>query len=411
MQGSGRSIVEVENLSKLYARSSSASRARAARTFRQVLFGGRRGKVPVPEKSEFWALDNINFRLERGEALGIIGLNGSGKTTLLRLLGGQLLPDVGEIRLGGTTASLIDLTAGFRMPASGKENIYLKGAMLGRSRAEMNAMMDEIIEFTELGDAIHAPMTSYSSGMIMRLAFAINLASQAEILLIDETLAVGDFRFRQKCFARLREVRDQSCFVLVSHAMGDIRRFCTRVIVLNRGKVAFEGEPEKAIEFYENMEFGDSVEERKQGLLSPWFRNEDAIQDIESMWCDKSGEPIARIRSGEHLSLLMSFKLAHKPRNLIIGVPMWSETGQYVTGFSTELTGSQFDVDANKRLTFRLDIPALPLNPGSYISNLAITDGPEFMVRLENPVLEVTPSTSLYWGCVTLPHSWQHIPD
>jgi ABC-type polysaccharide/polyol phosphate transport system ATPase subunit len=406
------SMVEVEHLSKLYARSPSAARRRAAGVFGRMLFGRPQKEVKQLQASEFWALRGIRFRVERGEALGIIGLNGSGKTTLLRLLAGQLLPDEGEIRLAGSTAALIDFTAGFRTSATGRENIFLKGAMLGRSRAEMAAAFDGIVAFTELGDAINAPVSSYSTGMLMRLAFAINVASQPDILLIDETLAVGDFRFRQKCLARLREIRHRSCFILVSHSMRDIKHFCSRVIVLHKGRVVFEGKPEAAVSFYETMDVANQTpEQRHQGILKPWIHNTDAVADLEHCWCDVDGRPINEIQPGETLYFHAAFTLNHTPRQLIMGIPVWSESGQYVTGFSTEVADYRFLVEAGQRAVFRLEVPNLAFNPGTYISNFALTDGPEFLVREDNPSLTVRANTSPHWGVVSLPYKWRRVEE
>lgn len=404
------SMVEVDRLSKLYARAQSAARRRAAGVFGRILLGKAREPIGQLRPSEFWALRDISIRVERGEAVGIIGLNGSGKTTLLRLLAGQLLPDEGEIRVGGSTAALIDLTAGFRMSATGRDNIFLKGAMLGRSRSEMHAAFDDIVGFTELDDAIEAPVSSYSSGMLMRLAFAINLASEPDILLIDETLAVGDFKFRQKCLARLREIRERACFILVSHSMGDIKRFCSRVIVLHKGRIVFEGDPEDGIDFYETMDVANQTpEKRVEAILKPWIRNNDAVSDLEHYWCDADGQPIDEIRAGETLYFHAAFTLNHSPRRLIMGIPVWTEQGQYVTGFSTEVSGERFTVKAGERAVFRLEVPNLPFNPGNYVSNFGVTDGPEFLVRADNPPLTVRAHTANHWGVVSLPHKWRSV--
>ena len=203
-------VLEVEYLSKLYSRAQGATRQRLARTFGRILLGLSPKPPTNLKKGEFWSLKNVSFSLKRGEALGIIGFNGAGKTTLLRLLAGQLLPDEGEIRILGKVAAMIDLTAGFQMTASGKRNIFLRGAMLGRSQKEITSTYDEIIDFAELGDAIDAPVSTYSSGMLMRLAFSIMVAIGPDVLFIDEILSVGDFRFRQKCLARIRELREKA---------------------------------------------------------------------------------------------------------------------------------------------------------------------------------------------------------
>lgn len=400
-------LMEVEHVAKVYARSPAASRRRAGRVLKRVLIGAGDTSIGALVPTEFWALKDISFSLERGEALGIVGLNGSGKTTLLRILAGQMLPDRGEIRVAGTSAALIDANAGFRMNASGRDNIFLKGAMLGRSHSEMQLDFDDIVAFTELGDAINAPISSYSSGMLTRLAFAINTATDPDVLLIDETLSVGDFRFRQKCLTRLRELRERCCFILVSHSMGDIRRFCSRVIVLHKGRMVFEGEPKAAVEFYEGI--GDSAqpERRREDLLKPWIRNDSALIDLEHYWCDARGEPVTEIRTGETLYFSASFILDHVPRHLIMGIPVWMESGEYVTGFSTEVADDRFQVKRGERISFVLEVPNLPLNPGVYVSNFGLTDGPEFLARVENPPLTVLASKKPHWGIVSIDHSWR----
>lgn len=399
--------IDVRGLHKLFSRSVIASRRRAGKEFLRVLFGLRGGNDAQLVATEFWALRNINFSLARGEALGIIGFNGSGKTTLLRILSGQLLPDRGEIETCGTIVPLIDANAGFKMTASGRDNIYLKGAMLGRSHQEMAESFDDIVAFSELGDAIDAPISSYSSGMLMRLAFSINTAVEPDILLIDETLSVGDFRFRQKCLARLRELRERSSFILVSHSMNDIRKFCTRVMVLNRGEMVFEGDPDAAVEYYESLKDGGlTPEQRTEQILKPWVHNESSVLELEHYWCTPEGERIDTIAMGERLHFHVALTLNYSPRHLIMGVPVWTDRGQYVTGFSTEVDDVRFDVQPGERTVFRLDVPVVGLNPGTYVSNFSLSDGLEFLVRAENPILNVVGNKKPHWGVVSMDHQW-----
>jgi ABC-type polysaccharide/polyol phosphate transport system ATPase subunit len=404
-------VLEVEGLSKLYSRIQGATRKRLANTFTRTLWGRSPRKDYVLTKGEFWSLKDVSFSLKRGEALGVIGLNGAGKTTLLRLLAGQILPDQGEIRILGRAAAMIDLTAGFQMSASGQRNIYLRGAMLGRSREEIAATYDEIVDFAELGDAINAPVSTYSSGMLMRLAFSIMVATRPDVLFIDEILSVGDFRFRQKCLTKIRELRKQSAFVLVSHSMNDIKHFCDHVILLHKGRVVSEGDPEDVVGTYEAMKLPEPLdsEKKRTEILKPQFHNNDVIEEVEHFWCDEDGTPIVQIRSGSDLYLKATFRINHKPRRLILGVPVWTEDGTYVTGFSTETQKEQLMVELGKRNEFLLKVPRLAFNPGAYISNLAITDGPEFLHRAENPLLNVTQAANPYWGVVSFPHTWEQI--
>lgn len=404
-------VLEVERLSKLYSRAQGATRRRLANAFGRTLLGRSPMSPKDLRKGEFWSLKDVSFSLKRGEAMGVIGFNGAGKTTLLRLLSGQLLPDEGEIRILGKAAAMIDLTAGFQMNASGRRNIFLRSAMLGRSKEEVAATYDEIVDFAELGEAIDAPVATYSSGMMMRLAFSIMVAMKPDVLFIDEILSAGDFRFRQKSLARIRELREQSAFVLVSHSMVDIKLFSDRVIVLNKGRVAFEGAPDEAIGVYEEMKFPGAVSqvEKCAEILEPQFHNQQMIEQVEHYWCDAEGKLIKEISFGETLYFRVVFHLSYKPKNLIIGVPVWTDEGTYVTGFSTKRDGSGLAVMAKQKSEFILEVPNLALNPGNYISNLAIHDGLEFLYRGENLVLTVKTDSREKWGVVSLEHEWIRI--
>ncbi|MCE9649650.1 MAG: ABC transporter ATP-binding protein [Parvibaculum sp.] len=406
------SLIEVERLSKLYARSTATTRRRAANVFADVVLGRRDRRIDKLRPSEFWALKDINFRVDRGEALGIIGLNGSGKTTLLRTLAGQLLPDDGEIRLYGTTAALIDSTAGFRMNASGRENIFLKGAIMGRSRAEMEAALDGIVAFTELGEAIDAPISSYSSGMLMRLAFAINTASTPDILLIDETLSVGDFRFRQKCLSRLRELRERCCFILVSHSMNDIKRFCSRVIVLHKGRMVFEGEPTAAIEFYSNLEQSTDVPAvASKSLIPDTVYRKDLIADFEASWTDEEGVPCNIFSEGQPIYFSCSLRLLYQPANFIIGIPIYDSHDNLITGFSTDEVVFSERPKAGDTLRFRLRIPNAVLNSGLYRPVIGIVDGVEHLYMDYLSEFDIRSNGNLSWGVVSIPHDWTIVSE
>ena len=407
------SILEVRGVGKLYSRAAASTRRREAAAFGRALFK-KAPKIPSQlGKGEFWSLQDINFTLDRGEALGIIGLNGAGKTTLLRILAGQILPDKGEVSILGNSAAMIDLQAGFSLKSTGRANIFLRGAMLGRTRKDIEASVDDIIDFSELGDAIDAPFGTYSSGMKMRLAFSIMMASEPDIMFIDEILAVGDFRFRQKCLARIRSMRERVAFVLVSHSMADVKSFCTKVVVLSGGEVVFMGEPKEAVDVYENMKYPEkvSLEAKRTATLHPQFHNESSISEIEHYWCDEKGNEITEIKFGQSLCLKAKFKLNYTPKNLILGVPVWNENSVYVTGFSTDLQPQKFTAKKNKHAEFILKVPNLAFNPGEYLSNLSITDGPEFLYRSANPILSVKPSKSRFWGAVTLEHTWTQKAD
>jgi len=400
-------LVETKGVSKRYARNLTDNRVRLGATLRRVLIPWDSVEQPAQSKTDFWALHNIDLSVRRGEALGIIGLNGSGKTTLLRLLAGQLLPDAGEIQLKGKVATLIDLTAGFELSASGRQNILLRGALAGRSSEEMNAALAEIIDFTELGDTIDAPVGTYSSGMQMRLGFAIMMASEPDVLLVDEILAVGDFKFRQKCLARIRKVREQTAFVFVSHSMGDVRQFCNEAMVLDRGRVAFRGAPDDAIKYYNQIDQPKTPVDPSSSVLGgSSIHNKDAVEVEEFGWYDGEGRGVDQIQSGQDLYFRVALTMHHEPRQLIVGVPVYSESGILLAGFSTETWPQKIEATAGARTVVELKIPSAGFNPGTFHSVLTILDGPEFLVRIANSSLRVLPNSPRYWGYVQLPHEW-----
>jgi ABC-type polysaccharide/polyol phosphate transport system ATPase subunit len=202
-------------------------------------------------RSELWALRNVGFTLEQGETIGVLGRNGSGKTTLLRLLAGVTRPSEGRVRVAGTVAPLISVGVGFRREMSGRENVYLNGMILGLSKKQLDARFDDIVSFAELEDFIDTPVKFYSSGMFLRLGFAVAVHTEPEVLLIDEVLAVGDAAFRAKCVERMRLIQESgAAIVLVSHSLDAIRTLCRRALLLRRGRLEFDGETEAAIDRY-----------------------------------------------------------------------------------------------------------------------------------------------------------------
>lgn len=200
---------------------------------------------------DLWALDDVTLSIARGETVGIIGENGSGKSTLLKLLCRILLPDVGAVEVKGKVATLLELGSGFSMELSGRKNVFMNASILGLSRKEVRARLEAIVEFSELGEFINAPIKSYSSGMLVRLGFAVAIHVEADIFLIDEILAVGDERFQAKCLERIRRMqRLGKTIALVSHNMDVIAEFCSRAILLSKGRILADGEPDEVIRAY-----------------------------------------------------------------------------------------------------------------------------------------------------------------
>lgn len=203
-------------------------------------FIGARLDASTLRPGEFWAVDDVSFSLRRGQVLGIIGANGSGKTTLLRLVAGIYPIDRGEIRVRGRLAALISLGVGFHNHLSGLENIYLNGVILGMGREEIDKNLDRIVEFSELGDFIDAPVSSYSSGMKVRLGFSVAVALDPDVLILDEVLSVGDTGFRDKCYLEIERLARRCAVVFVSHNMQNVARICTDVLVMDKGRKLLE---------------------------------------------------------------------------------------------------------------------------------------------------------------------------
>ncbi len=236
-------IISVENVSMRF----NLAREKVD-SLKEYIIKALKGKIQF---DEFWALKDVSFTVNRGDSVGLIGLNGSGKSTMLKVIARVLKPTKGSVSVNGTVAPLIELGAGFDFDLTGKENIYLNGALLGRSRKVMDAALEDIIEFSELRNFMDVPMKNYSSGMLSRLAFAIATAGKADILIVDEVLAVGDFRFQQKCIDRIRRMMAEGTTVLfVSHSIEQVEDICNKVVWLKSGQIHMKGDSKEICEIY-----------------------------------------------------------------------------------------------------------------------------------------------------------------
>ena len=201
---------------------------------------------------EFWALKDVSFEVKRGDSLGLIGLNGSGKSTMLKTIAGVLKPTKGKVTVGGNIAPLIELGAGFDMYLTARENVFLNVALLGYNRAQMEAQYDDIVEFSELGEFMDVPVKNFSSGMVSRLAFAIATIGIPDILIVDEVLSVGDFRFQEKCEARIQNMKDQGTTILfVSHSIEQVKKICNKAVWLEHGVLKMFGDAQEICGIYE----------------------------------------------------------------------------------------------------------------------------------------------------------------
>ena len=224
---------------------------------------------------KFYALNNLSFEVKKGETVGIIGTNGSGKSTILKIITGVLTPTTGDVEVNGVISALLELGAGFNMDYTGIENIYMNGTMMGFSKKEMDAKLQEILDFADIGDFVYQPVKTYSSGMFVRLAFALAINVEPEILIVDEALSVGDVFFQSKCYRRMEEIRQKGTTILmVTHDMGSIIKYCDKVVLLNKGNFVAEGTPGHMVDLYKKILAG-----QMEGL--------EAAKDVDS---DFSGE-------------------------------------------------------------------------------------------------------------------------
>ena len=293
-------VIQVENLSKSYIISSRKnstyktlrdSIANTAKSLSQTLLTPFGKKIPTPKSEEFWALKDVSFEIRQGDRLGIIGRNGAGKSTLLKILSRITEPTSGRISINGRVASLLEVGTGFHPELTGRENIYLNGAILGMSKVEISKKFDEIVAFAEVEKFLETPVKRYSSGMYVRLAFAVAAHLEPEILIVDEVLAVGDMRFQQKCLGKMEEVGRQGRTVLfVSHNMSTVSHLCNRGILLESGILYTDTNAEEAIALYLDKSYSISKElplvERKDRsgsgkVISSSFRvlNEQGIEE------------------------------------------------------------------------------------------------------------------------------------
>lgn len=221
-------------------------------TFASVLLNSFKGGFKKKKnKGEFWALKDVSFNVNKGERIGIIGHNGAGKSTLLKVFSRITVPTEGEIEVKGKMASLLEVGTGFHMELTGRENIYLNGSILGMSRSEIDAKFDDIVEFSEIGQFLDTPVKRYSSGMFVKLAFAVASHLDPDILIVDEVLAVGDMKFQEKCLGKMEDVASGGrTIIYVSHSMRTVQQLCTRVIVMNHGKIIYDGDVNEGVKIY-----------------------------------------------------------------------------------------------------------------------------------------------------------------
>ncbi len=260
-------LIKVENLSKKFCRNLKKSLLYGMKDLGSELLGRRHGGKGELRPEEFWAVNDVSFELKRGECLGLIGRNGAGKTTLLRMLNGLIKPDKGRIEMHGRIGALIALGAGFNPILTGRENIYVNASVLGLTKREVAEKIDDIIDFSEIVEFIDTPVQSYSSGMQVRLGFAVAAALQPDVLLIDEVLSVGDTSFKVRCYNRIRDLLPGTAVIFVSHSMQEIARICSQVLVLKSGNTYFRGSKAEGIYAYEELNRESTISQSSELVI------------------------------------------------------------------------------------------------------------------------------------------------
>ena len=301
---------------------------------------------------EFWANKDISFELRRGECLGLIGRNGAGKTTLLKMLNGLIKPDEGSIEMRGRVGALIALGAGFNPILTGRENVYVNGSILGLTKEEIDARIEEIIEFAEIRDFIDSPVQSYSSGMQVRLGFAVATALDPDILILDEVLAVGDAAFRAKCYNRISQIQKSAAVIFVSHNMQQVARICDCIVTMEKGKSTFFKDIEKGVEHYDKLNSSGPGGEKHLTISSPLTQFD--VRSCSSLYTN-----------GQPFSLEINWAASGDLEHFLVRVMILNSLGEAAADITYDSRQFQ-QVIQNDKGRWTLGIPSLPLKNGSY---------------------------------------------
>jgi len=361
--------IEVKHLTKEY-------RLGAIPGLKQTLFnsGARLMGRKLNERPLFKALDDVSFSIEQGEVVGIIGHNGAGKSTLLKMMAKISTPTRGSVEVNGRIAPLIEVGAGFVPDFTGRENVYLNGAILGMSRYEIDKKFDEIVDFAEMAHFIDTPVKRYSSGMQVRLAFAVASSIESDILLVDEVLAVGDLAFQRKCFDRMEDLirRQGRTVLLVSHNIRQVERMCARVLLMKHGNILQDGEPHATCDrFYQlsNQAIGD----QKTKGSSTRIISSGEIQNVEVAILDSQSNVSDSLTEGGALRIRIRFTLTQALSNPEFHVGTHTTDFIYLTGESTAVLGQSHEYPKGEHEIEQF-IPVYPLVPGTYGIRFAVID-------------------------------------
>ena len=352
---------------------------------------------------EFSPLDDVSFEIKKGEFFGIVGRNGSGKSTLLKTIAGIYTPTKGVVHVAGTLVPFIELGVGFNPELTGRENVFLNGALLGFSRAEMESMYDDIVDFAEIADFMDEKLKNYSSGMQVRLAFSIAIKAEGDILLLDEVLAVGDEAFQRKCNEYFADVKQKhKTVILVTHSMDAVQKFCTRALFLNEGKIAHIGSPREVAEKYSKQNdtaYAKSVEKTAEKSHKEAPKSNYKVEIINK----KGKSPVAIFKQGEVAKVKLSWDYEDVRH---VGVALVDQMGRDV--FSPNTLNDGFESIRGRELVYSVN---LNLNPGKYSFRSALMgesgasaidrdiEGVDFIVERSGSIPQ-------YVGVTHLDHEW-----
>lgn len=340
---------------------------------------------------DFYAVNDITFDIKKGETLGIIGKNGSGKSTLLKMITGVLNPSAGSIEVNGRISALLELGAGFNPEYTGIENVYLNGTVMGLSRKEIDEKLDEIIQFADIGDFIHQPVKVYSSGMFVRLAFAVAVNVDPEILIVDEALSVGDIRFQQKCLRKIEEFKAKKTVLFVTHDVGLINNYCSRAIWINEGILMEDGSPEYVTKKY-RASMADSTLTKVNGLsddAKELYSNIDMLSNGVDVFGDKkaeiigismfdakSNEKINMVDPGQKVKLCIALQSKENIANPIIGFTLTDRLGNIIFQTNSYIAGELLEpLGPNEFVYYCFEYSMPELNNGHFCISPAFASG------------------------------------
>jgi lipopolysaccharide transport system ATP-binding protein len=366
-------IIQVESVGKRYRRGTASAGGLLSESVGRVLRAPLRGRAHAAPDF-FWALRDVSLEIERGEVVGIIGRNGAGKSTLLKLLSRITPPTEGRITLRGRVASLLEVGTGFHPELTGRENVYLNGAILGMRRREIERRFDEIVEFSGVGAFLDTPVKRYSSGMYVRLGFAVAAHLAPEVLLVDEVLAVGDAEFQRKCLGKMREASTAGrTVVFISHNLGSLRRLCPRSYWLDGGRIVAEGSSDDVVRRYlQDAEAGDHEGDVAIGDDARRMGTGDARFTRASL-LDAEGHRVTTLHLGEPIRVSLSFEVTRPFDQAVIEVGISTEDGQRIaTVQNVDFGGEPVALERGVH-TATVDIDPGML-PGSYAIDIALHD-------------------------------------